>query len=62
VRAGPSLPLGGRQPMCEAPQLGSIVTAPLAPHAEHRAERRSMWLEPCGPQRITMGAIATGAR
>ena len=43
------------------PSLG-VVVAPLAPQAEHRAERRSMSDEVAAPHRITKGAIAAGAR
>jgi hypothetical protein len=41
-------------------QLGSIKVAPLAPHFEQRADRRSMSLDASGPHRITKGAIAVG--
>jgi hypothetical protein len=38
-----------------------MSVAPLAPHFEQRADRRSMSLEASGPQRMISGAIAIGA-
>jgi hypothetical protein len=51
----------GAKPTIVLTQLGSISVAPLAPHFEQRAHRRSMSLDASGPQRMTNGAIAIGA-
>jgi hypothetical protein len=51
----------GANPTVVQTQLGSMSVAPLAPHFEQRAERRSMSLDASGPQRMISGAIAIGA-
>jgi hypothetical protein len=51
----------GAKPTIVLDQLGSMSVAPLAPHLEQRADRRSMSLDVSGPQRMTRGAIAIGA-
>jgi hypothetical protein len=52
----------GAQPTSRPIQLGCCKTAPLRPHASHRAEARSRSLDAFGPHRMIRGVSANGLR
>ena len=51
----------GANPTSTPFQLGAVSEAPLQPHLEHLAERRSRSLEASPPHLIIRGASAVGA-